>query len=373
MTKNSMRNKLNKTDGKYRSTPKDLEVRGTFAQAPAPPKEEPRPPTPEEMRGNNISAVEYGRMVFAMWNWVPMFVAELEEMNRGKVGRPYGFPDSLIIWILRVMALTGLSFRLVSGLSSSIMALFGFPSPSYSRLQERAALIGEGIAGETVQQGLRQGVFAVVACGNVSERVRSVGIDSTGLNLSSTSLWRKRKWNTGPKDLGWLKLHALSDVDSGEIIAYAVTDDSVGDAPLLRVLVGAASEKGHRFGTVYADGAYSSNDNWIYLCRENGYRFVTSFRSNTRPTKNGCQARGEAARLWCSLPYREWKKVSGYGKRWKCEGVFSDFKRFLGEVVTNRSKAGMLAQIASKILTFNEYKVTRAGIIGITGNEVALA
>jgi|GEM_PF-6199028 len=33
----------------------------------------------------------------------------------------------------------------------------------------------------------------------------------------------------------------------------------------------------------------------------------------------------------------------------------------------------MLAQIAAKILTFNEYKVTRAGIIGITDNGVALA
>ena len=142
-----MRNKLNNTDGKDRSTPKDLEVRGTFAQTPAPPGEEPRPPTPEEVRGNNISAVEYGRMVFAMWNWAPMFVAELEGMNRGKVGRPYDFPDSLIIWILRVMALTGLSFRLVSGLSSSIMALFCLPSPSHSRLQERPHSSARGSPG----------------------------------------------------------------------------------------------------------------------------------------------------------------------------------------------------------------------------------
>ena len=83
-------------------------------------------------------------------------------------------------------------------------------------------------------------------------------------------------------------------------------------------------------------------------------------------------ARGEAARLWCSLPYDEWVLVSGYGTRWKCECVFSDLKRMLGETVTARSEAGMVAEVYSRISVFNGYKATRAGIIGISGNGVAL-
>ncbi len=146
----------------------------------------------------------------------------------------------------------------------------------------------------------------------------------------------------------------------------------VGDAPLLRTLVSTAAEKGHMFDTVYADGAYASDDNWIFLCRENRYGFITSFKVNTAPTINNCFARGKVARLWCSLPYDEWVKISGYGTRWKCECVFSDFKRIFPETVTARTIKGIVLQVTSRVNLFNEYKELRANITGITGNGVVL-
>lgn len=82
-------------------------------------------------------------------------------------------------------------------------------------------------------------------------------------------------------------------------------------------LVGMAAEGGHRFEKIYADGACSSNRNWIYLTRENGYGFITSFKVNTRPVSNGCLARGLAAGLWCKTPYKVWTEATGYHLRWK--------------------------------------------------------
>ena len=104
----------------------------------------------------------------------------------------------------------------------SLLSLLGVEAPSYSRLQERGTRIAEGTAA-------REGVLSLKVCPNQCGRVRRVGIDSSGLNLSATSLWRRRKWETGPKNRGWLKIHVLCDVDTGEVIAYALTDDSVGD------------------------------------------------------------------------------------------------------------------------------------------------
>ena len=208
---------------------------------------------------------------------------------------------------------------------------------------------------------------------NVSERPRRVGIDASGLALSSINRWRTKKWKTEVKDRGWLHLHVLSDVDTGEFIAFAITDESVGDAPILKYLVEEALKKGHRLEVVYADGAYCSDENWIYLCSEKKLRFVTSFKVNTAPTNNGCLARGEAARLWCSLPYDEWVKESGYGTRWKCECTFSDFKRLFPEVVTARSQIGMIRQVICRIDFHNMYKETRARIMGTTGNGIAVA
>ena len=66
-------------------------------------KEPPRRPTPEETRGNNNAAVEYAMFLFSLRSWMPLFEHDLEEMNRGKVGRPYDFSDALIIWMMEVM------------------------------------------------------------------------------------------------------------------------------------------------------------------------------------------------------------------------------------------------------------------------------
>ena len=353
---------LNAGREKRRRTPYDLKITGTFADRP-------------ETRANNHAKKDLAEACGRIGVWAPVFREGLEEMNRGKVGIPFRFSDSMIWWILCVMTIVNTDFRFISGFLAGIFPSFGLESPSYSRLNERCnELIGRMLGAERAAgEHYSDHVLAVHACGNVIGRVRRAGIDSSGINLSSTNLWRMRKWKTSPKYKGWMVLHALSDVDTGEILAYAVTDETAGDSPMLKVLVEAAKGKGHVFDTLYADAAYSSNENWVFLSRENGIRFVTSFKSNTRPKNNGCSARGDAARLWCSLPYDEWVKESGFGVRWKCECVFSDFKRIFPETVTASSEKGILRQLFSRVEVFNRYKSVRAGIMGVTGNGIAVA
>ena len=362
---------LNAGREKRRRTPYDLRITGTFADRPERPPKKARPPTASEIRANNHAKKDLAEACGRIGDWAPVFREDLEEMNKRKVGVPFRFSDSMIWWILCVMTAVNTDFRFISGFLTGILPSFGLESPSYSRLHERCnELIGR-ISDEA--GGCRDGVLAVHVCDNVTGRTRRAGIDSSGINLSSANIWRARKWRTSPKNKGWLILHALCDVDTGEILAYAVTDVTVGDSPMLKILVEAAKEKGHMFDTLYADGAYSSKDNWVFLSRDNDTRFVTSFKSNTRPNNNGCSARGDAARLWCSLPYDEWVTESGYGMRWKCECVFSDLKRLFPETVTASSEKGIIRQLFSRIEVFNRYKSVRAGIMGVTGNGVAVA
>ena len=369
MTRKGKANVRNKTDA--RLTPYDVKVIGTLAERPRLEVSEPRPLTPEEVHANNVSMCEFGKAILDMHRWIPIFRDDLKCMNSNKVGRPYDFSDSLIFWILSFMAVTDSTFRLVSGMASAIMGLFGMASPSYSRLCERSIQVADRLFGYDSDDG--SGILTMVVCDNVSDRVRRVGIDSSGMNMSDTTLWKAKKWKAAPKNRGWLKLHALSDVDSGEIIAYIISNEKVGDCPLLKVLVSAAMDRGHRFECVYADGAYASDDNWKFLCQENSFGFVTSFKCNTKPTNNGCLARGEAARLWCSMSYPDWVKVSGYGTRWKCEVVFSDLKRIFRETVKARTLAGAVREVCMKIREFNDYKEIRANIMGISGNGIPLA
>lgn len=71
-----------------------------------------------------------------------------------------------------------LSFRMASGTVSPILGLFGLPSPSYSRLQERGTLPMQAMMGghaRTFEREYGEGIFAVHVCGNVSGRIRSLG------------------------------------------------------------------------------------------------------------------------------------------------------------------------------------------------------
>ncbi len=356
MTERNNARKDKKTAG--RMTPRDVRVRGTFAEPARREGKAFRGPAAAERRADNTAMKAFAEAAASARGWERMFREELGDINRGKVGRPYSFCDSEIFWVMSLQTLLGMSFRMAAGLAAAILGGLGLASPSASRLCERGAELADSL----VSAGGGE-VLAVRACACVSDRVRNAGIDSTGFNLSDTTLWRTRRWGTRTGDRGWLKLHALSDTDTGEILAYAVTTERAGDSPLLVPLLDAALGAGHRIGRVYADGAYSSVGNFRHVCEDLGMEFVTSFRSDTVPKNNGSPARGRAARLWCALTYREWVEATGYGRRWKCECVFSDLKRILDETLDAHTPEGAVRRLVMKVEVFNRYKAARWGIL----------
>lgn len=379
MTKKKSNNKyLKGTDGKRtgkRQTLYDVKVSGTFAQ-PMPVEKGPaRPLTYNEVHANNYAMYELMEAMGDLFAWKTIFEKDLERMNLHKRGPPFQFSDAQIIWESSILTQSNNVFRAAAGFIRGILKALGIPAPSFSRLNERINEITERyIQHPDAETDLRYGehIFVVGVSENTIDRVSRCGIDASGLALSSSNRWRERKWGTGPKDKGWLQIHALCDVDTGEFIAYAITDESVGDAPLLKTLVELALKKGHKIDTLYADNAYCSDANWSYLCVEKKIKFITSFKRNTTPTSNGCLARGKAAKLWCSLPYEEWVRQSGYGTRWKCECGFSDFKRLFPETITAHTLRGIIRQLMCRVNFYNKYKGFRATIMGTTGNGIVV-
>lgn len=203
-----------------------------------------------------------------------------------------------------------------------------------------------------------------------SSRVRRVGIDSSGLNLSSIFQYREYKWRAKKKYRGWLKIHCLFDVDSGEVLAYILTDETVGDSPMLPQLLELASMAGYKMDVCYADAAYSGIENWKAVCWCHDMTFVTPFKCNTNTKSYGCMEMGEAKKMWHELPYEKWLEISGYGIRWKAECGFSDLKRVAGENIRARTYQGMVREVFGKMVAFNYHKQVRANILEVTGNGV---
>lgn len=71
-------------------------------------------------------------------------------------------------------------------------------------------------------------------------------------------------------------MHALTDLDTNEIVAFVLTRDDTGDEDMLEYLLEMADRGGVRYSAVYADGAYSSVENFKLVCKDRGCDFITS-------------------------------------------------------------------------------------------------
>ena len=329
-----------------------------------------RKASPEETRANNTVAVETSRRLIDPRPWMEVAASELEEMNRGKVGRPFTYCDSMIVWIMLFMGYLNIDYRHAAGTAAGIMDQYGLRSPCYSTIFTRIRELVSGILLGAPVEDSRILSRYVRPC--LDERVRDTSVDSTGLNLTQTSLWRKSKWGVGPAYKGWLKLHALTDCDTNEILVYALTDERVSDAAVFDTLVEMAVSAGYRIGTIRADAAYGTTAAFRH-CAEHGIEFNPKFKSNTRPTCNGSAERGRAARLWARLPYDLWLEATGYGRRWKIESAFSDFKRLISEYISAKSDSGMSVQVAVMVKAYDIHKEVRNEILQVTGNGVVIA
>lgn len=321
-----------------------------------PAKKQVRKASPAETHANNHAAVRTSRLLIDPRPWMKAAESELEEMNRGKRGRPYTYCDSMIIWIMLFMGYQNMDYRHAAGTAAGIMDQYGLKAPCCSTIFVRIRELVSGLILGAPPTDSRIMSRYVRPCRD--GRARELAADSTGLNLTETSLWRKNKWGAGPEYRGWLKLHAITDCDTNEILAYVLTDETVNDTAVFGTLLEMAVCAGYGIRSVRADAAYGSNENFRH-CAERKIRFIPKMKSNTRPKNRGCAERGDAARLWVSLPYDLWLQATGYGRRWKVECTFSDLKRLITEHVSARTEDGMNTLVAAMVKAFDIHKEIR--------------
>ena len=107
------------------------------------------------------------------------------------------------------------------------------------------------------------GRFLAFGAGNVRPKHHkiTVALDSTGFSLNKYGGWMAHRWNL-KKLTRWVKLHVAVDVDTNGILAFVVTDESVGDNSCTGKLMDFVMAAGHDVGCLLADAAYNSKENW---------------------------------------------------------------------------------------------------------------
>jgi len=181
-------------------------------------------------------------------------------------------------------------------------------------------------------------------------------VDSTGLKLRGAGEWLFEKHGTA-KRRSWRKLHIGIDADSGEIVAFDLTDKEVDDAlhvaPLLDQLAGAPA-------SFMGDGAYDRTCVLEgVLARNPNAKFIVPPCKGavTRPTAAASPTQRDQHVLAVDAHGRmNWQKTSGYNRRSKVEASISRYKRVIGDTLKSREDPRRVTEVAIAIKSLNRMR-----------------
>jgi hypothetical protein len=303
-----------------------------------------------DWKAQNMALVMFLPTILRMM-WIEKEKEALREMNRGKRGRPFRYSDVMIEWAMTVKAAMRLQYRQVSGLIKFLLSAAGVDPIKRSQLCDRGNRLSEMHTDTNIP------VTGVLASGTACPKVRKTviaAIDSTGLRLSAAGRWRTKRHND--KDVsGWMKIHVAVDTATNEMLAFVITTEAVGDNTCFRMLADLLKDAGSDVKKILADAAYNDKDNWN-LMKDRKIEFIANLKKNSSRRFRGCSARGLQAIRRMEIGEHAWKVEVGYGRRWKVECTFSDFKRLFGDMLTSRKPKWMAFEVYWRIRTHNIYK-----------------
>lgn len=175
-----------------------------------------------------------------------------------------------------------------------------------------------------------------------------------GHQISGRREWKRKKHGAEYRRQ-WRKVHLGIDASTLEIRAIEVTDNSVGDAPMLPELL-AQIPLHEPIASVSTDGAYDTKACHAAIAQR-GAQAVIPPRKNGKPWKEtgqGAAVRNAALRACQRLGRGIWKKWSGYHRRSLVESKMHCFKR-LGERVMARTFERQVTELHVRVALLNRF------------------
>ena len=293
----------------------------------------------------NESLVKRGEILLD-FDVIDNWYSELEEMNKGKEGRKFVYPDSFIKLLGYVRAYFHLPYRQTEGIVRAHATNTLLPSiPDYSRICRRINRLDIKISDDdddddATKSSLHDDNFVIA-------------IDSTaGVKVTNRGEWIRYKWKV---KRGYLKIHIAVDIKKKRILSLEVTSEEVHDGKILPKLLDDITIKQNKVvETAIMDGAYDSNNNFQFLSFKD-IQPAIKVRKNSRCRKTNHYLRNKNIQLQ-KTNMKQWKDNVSYGQRWIAETVFSCIKRIFGEYVTAIRFENMIKEMILKASLYNWFQ-----------------
>ena len=278
----------------------------------------------------------------------------------GRAGRPYEYPDEIILLLAQIRELFRLPLRQTIGVAKAIFRQAGLDVklPGYVTLSRRFGKLN----------------IPLVQHRNMTSKLPVIFLpDSTGLKVSGEGEWKVKKHGAGGHRK-WVKAHIGTDYTTRMITAVKITNSVEHDGKHLSSLIRQTKAISYNIANIIADGAYDSHSLYIKTIKQRinlivpppkHARFHGYVREGELVDDKGWEKRNTYVRECKKLGKSEWKKRVGYHKRSLAETTMSRLKITFGDKLKSKKRKNQIAETRVRILLLNLF--TSYGLPQYTG------
>lgn len=281
----------------------------------------------------NEESVQRG-VYYLDFEWVVNWNKELDEMNNGKVGAKYKFPNSLI----RLQAFWAqlYNFRAIEGITRQIVLFAQIPEYNdYTTIWRRVTKFDEPLPkprGNNI----------------------STATDGSGMKMNMSGEYFEEKYGDGKKK--FIKVTITADPIDKDLLKVEVSLEGEGlsEPEVAEKHMQELIDDGINIKDFFMDGAGDTHKLFDF-CDMHGIKPVIKIRENAvvDPGGGGSWRRGIETNWYNKWGYKKWAKKKRYGLRWPgTEGIFSAVKRIFSERVRSKKIENMCKEVKRRFYAY---------------------
>ena len=271
------------------------------------------------------------------FGWVKSWNAELIEMNLGKRGAPYQFPNSLIK--LQAVWLNFFSYRGAEGITRKFVEFGLLPNfNDYSTIQRRVIDLDLEIP-------------------ESKSKEISVSTDGSGIKMNMSGEYFDEKYGDG-KRKKFIKVVVSADPFEKDILKIEVSLEGEGlsEPEIAEKHLDELYKEGYNILDFFADGSFDKNS-LFDLCDFYQINPKIKIRESAIINSENSWKRNIEVKKYLKMGYKQWAKKNNYGRRWTgTEGIFSAVKKIYGERVRAHRVDNMCLEAKRKFWAYQVIK-----------------
>lgn len=267
--------------------------------------------------------------------WAGGWDDELEEMNRGKIGAKFQFPNSMIEY--QSLLVEKFATRGAEAITKG--------------LEEKGLLPDHNDHATIHRRILKLGLeFAIPKGVEIHE-----GTDGSGFKMTNAGEYFQDTYGKARRKFAKVVITATKD-DILDVDVRVFEKGSSTESEIAEEHISSIIKEGGNIVKSYNDGAFDIRRFFNFL-EEHDIESAIRIRSNASTKARGSMRRKKEVLEFKKLKYKKWAREKKYGMRWPMtEGHFSGIKRGYGDGARAKKRKNVLIELKRKVWIYDRVR-----------------